>query len=404
MTDIARDDPRGRAARFLDGAESLGLVVLLFGLPYSEAMKSLGLALAAFGFLGKVVLGAAPLRGRGATLAALVGYVTAAAISVLAARPGFRVPRELFTLAMTVGVYPIVLDACARESRRVLFVSALLAGAVVAVLHGYLDYMAASYLRLRLPSIENAVPAGEYLGAVLTMAVALLLVEWRATAVGPSIGFAVGAMVIGLLMTKSRGPLVGAAAGSLTAVGVGLRRKRVVVGLLAALAVLAWLFASAHPNARVADWRMVGTGAAAATRLENWRQTSALIAERPLTGHGLGSFPRLGVVYHEPRGVQRAENAHEMWLQLACETGLLGCGTFILFLVLGVRETLRAIRSGRWRLGRAISVGALAGIVALLAAGLFSVTTDAEPGMLLFALAALGVAGRHTSEVGCEGG
>jgi O-antigen ligase len=404
MTDIARDEPRGRAVRFLDGAESLGLVVLLFGLPYSEAMKSLGLALAALGFFGKVVLGAVALRGRWVVLGALGGYVAAAAISVLAARPGFRVPRELFTLATTVAVYPLVLDACARESRRVLFVWALLAGAVVAVLHGYLDYMAASYLRLRLPSIENAVPAAEYMGAVLAMAAALLLAERRATTAGPSVGFVVGAMVIGLLMAKSRGPLVGAAAGALTAVGVGLRRKRVVVGLLAALVVLAWLFASTHPTARVADWRMIGTGAAAATRLENWRQTSALIAERPVTGHGLGSFPRLGVVYHEPGGVQRAENAHQVWLQLACETGLLGCGTFMLFLVLAVGETLTAVRSAGWRLGRAISVGALAGIVALLVAGLFSVTTDAEPGMLFFALVALGVAGRHTSEVGREGG
>lgn len=399
MSDARGRRGRRRAVRLADGIESLGLVVLLLGLPYSEAMKSLGFFLAAFGFVGKLILGAAAPRAGWTPLAALGGYFAAAVISVLAARPGYRVPRELLTLAMTIGVYPIVLDACARESRRVVLVWALIVGAVAAVLQGYFDYMAQAYVRLRLPSIENAVPAAEYLGAVLAMVVAILLVEWRATVVGPSLGFALGAIAIGLLMTKSRGPLIGSVVGSLTAVGVGSGRKRVALCFLVAMIAAVWVFASVHPNARVVERKVVGTSAAA-TRLENWRQTSELFAERPLTGHGYGSFPRLGVVYHDALGPEHAKNAHQMWLELASETGLLGCGAFMVFLVLGIGEILRAIRAPGWRLGRAISVGALAGTAALLAAGLFSVTTDAEPGMLLFALTALGATGRQGRDVG----
>ncbi len=377
-----------RARGFLDGLQSFGLVVLLVGLPLSEALKSIGLALAVLGFAGKLVCGTRPhLAGR-AVIAALLAYVMAAALSIVAAEPGLRRPDELFTLAMTVVPFVLVADACRHRTRQYLFALAVVVGAAIASLGGYVDFMLGDGHRLALGSIENAVPAAEYLGACLALAAAMLIAEGGSVLTGPLLGFGSGAVAIALLMTRSRGPLVGAAVGTVTVLAVLFRRKLYALLLVAAIALgVAWM-STAYPGARMSGAGFVGSRSAS-FRVDVWRQTSALVVEKPLLGHGLGSYSYLGVRYKDDAWDERSSNAHNAWLHIACETGVLGAGTFALFLVLGVAGMLRSVRHAK-RLERAVSVGALGAVVVLLAGGVSSVTTDAEPGMLLFSLMALG--------------
>jgi len=51
-----------------------------------------------------------------------------------------------------------------------------------------------------------------------------------------------------------------------------------------------------------------------------------------------------------------------------------------------------------------VAIGALAGIVASVVAGLTAVSTDAEPGMLFYALAAIGAARGVMSPIPDEAG
>ena len=380
--------PATRAAweRAFDGLQSLGLVCLLAALPLSEAAKSIALALAVAGFAGRIAAGGRYRgAGRGA-LAALGLYVLAAAASVAAAGDRMRHPGELLTLGMAVVLFPVTADACARPSRRLLLGLAVLAGAVVAALVGYGEYMAGDSTRLGLPSIENAVPAAEYLAAAVAFGVPVLVAELAAPLAGPLAAFAVGALGIALLMTKSRGPMVGAAAGCGAAVLLGMRKRHAAVAI-AACALALVLFVAMNPGSRVA--RAVGSRAAR-SRAATWSATVELIAERPLLGHGLGSYPDLGVVYSDEVGRIHQLSAHNAYLNSACETGLLGYGAFVLFVVLALRDIARAIRGATLTHARAVSSGAFAAAAALLTAGLFSVSTDAEPGMLLCALLALG--------------
>jgi len=299
-----------------------------------------------------------------------------------------RHPGELLTLGMLVVAFPITADACSKESRKSFFTMAVLAGAVAAALAGYAAYMTGDSLRLSLPSVENPVPAGEYLGAAAAVALPTLLAELAAPLAGPLAAFALGAIWIALLMTKSRGPLGGGIAGSaLGAALSGGRRFGLAIVVVAACAAV--LFSIANPEARVAE---VGGSRAAASRSSTWRATVALIAERPLTGHGPGSYPDLAVVYRDEVGSIRQLNAHNFLLQTACDTGLLGSGALALFMVLGIRDVVRALRASPPGRPRSASVGSLAGVAALLVSGVFSVSTDAEPGMLLFALLGLGAA------------
>jgi O-antigen ligase len=374
----------------MDGLQSFGLVVLLVGLPHAEALKSLGLALATLGFVVKLLLGTRPrLPGRGPVVA-LALFFGVAVLSVALADPEFRRPGELVSLAMTLVPFVLVADACARRSRRLLYAVAIVLGAAIASVLGFVSHMQGPYERLVLGSIENAVPAGEYLAAAVALAVSMLSVEFAAPIWGPLWGFAAGSSGLALLMTLSRGPLAGAIAGLAVTVGTSLRRGRLtLIMILIALVVIVG-FVSANPDARLSKAFSLG-GRSVGIRRAVWSMSLDRALERPVLGHGQGTYRLLNIVYADKYGGYHQMNAHNTLLHAACETGALGAGTLALFVVLGLAGVVRAC--GRTRgLMRGVSVGALGGLVALLVSGLFSVVTDAEPGMLFFTLMALGAA------------
>ncbi len=378
----------GRAASAFDGVQTFGLALLLFGLPVGEFLKSLGLALAVFGFTGKLTCGRLPSFGRRPALIALGVYFAAAVLSVAVARPGFRRPEEIFALAMVLVVFPIAVDACRRRTRAVLLVWAVIAGAALASVMGYAEFMASDVRhRLSLPSIENAVSAGEYLAAAAVVGVALLWFEWRARVAGPVLWVATGAATAALLLTKSRGAVLGAAAG-LATLAATLLGKRYALILLVVVAAAVWTFVATHPDARVVTARYQIDA-----RFLAWRGAAAKVAERPAVGHGLGTFALFDIVYRDEKVVDHQVHAHNQWLQTASETGVLGAGALALFLVLGIRDVLRSARRARRRLWRSVACGALGGVVVLAVAGLTSVTMTGESGMLLLALLAIGAAG-----------
>jgi O-antigen ligase len=390
---------RRRAARLFEAAQSFGLVVLLFGLPFSEAAKSAGLGLAVLGFAGKTALGRRPDFGGRALPLALASFYAAAVLSVVFARPELRAAGELFTLAMALLPFFLVADACSRPTRRLFFMLVVIAGAAVAATLAYFDHMFGEYSRLVLDSIENAIPAAEYLAAAAVAAVAMLMAELAAPVAGPILGLAAGVTGLALLMTKSRGPVIGAVAGGMLAAGTMLRRKRVAVAILALAVVAAIAFAVVNPEARVTRWGEAGrTGVE--NRLAIWSETLDRACDSPVTGNGIGSYSRLGIVYSDEILTLRQDNAHNTMLQIACDTGVLGSGTFLVFLVLAVVGLVRSVRTSVG-MPRAVSVASLGGVVVLLVAGFFSVVIDAEPGILFFSLAAMGQArevGRCRSE------
>lgn len=390
MTGATAGRARQRAAGLFEAAQSFGLVVLLFGLPFSEAAKSAGLGLSVLGFVGKSVLGRRPDFGGRALPLALFSFYVAAILSVVFTRPELRDTGELFTMAMTVVPFLLVADACSRPTRRLFFMLTVIAGAAVAATLAYFGHMFGEYSRLVLDSIENAIPAAEYLAAATVAAVAMLLAELAAPVAGPLLGFAAGVTGLALLMTKSRGPVIGAVAGGMVAAGMMLRRKRVAAAILALAVVAAIAFAVVNPEARVTR-----RGEAGRTGMESrfaiWSETLDRVGDSPITGNGIGSYSRLGIVYTDERLTLRQDNAHNTMLQIACDTGVLGSGTFLVFLVLAVVGLVRSARTSSG-MPRVVSVASLGGVVVLVVAGLFSVVVDAEPGILLFSLAAIGQA------------
>jgi O-antigen ligase len=394
--------PLNRVGSVFDRVETFGLVVLLAGLPLSEALKSAGLALAVLGFAGKVASGSRPSVGARAPAWALITFVAVAALSIAFAEPGLRQPGELLTLGMTVAPFFLVADVCRGSLRRGALALAVVAGCAVAGVDGLFDLSAGGGHRLALGSVENPVPAAEYLGACLALTLGLLIAESGSRARAVCAVLAGALFSVCLLLTKSRGPMIGTAAGGVLVLAAGLRKKIYAALLMLAIVVAAVWFAAANPESRMSGVGLTGSRSAS-YRVYTWRETTQLIADRPILGHGFGNFAELGVVYEDEAWKLGVENAHSTWMHAACETGLLGAGVLTAFLVLGMVAIARGVGPGGGTQA-AVSLGALGGVAALTLAGVFSVTTDAEPGMLLFALMALGQRAASTGIRGDTGG
>ena len=120
-------------------------------------------------------------------------------------------------------------------------------------------------------------------------------------------------------------------------------------------------------------------------RLRMWERTAEMVQERPLTGHGLGSWQSLWQQRVTP-GTALIEHTtpHNEYLLLAQQAGALGVGLWLWLLIGSLRRAMGAGASG---------VPALMVWTALAWVGLFNaVLRDAKFSLPLLLLAALAVA------------
>ncbi|HEX8709479.1 MAG TPA: O-antigen ligase family protein [Pyrinomonadaceae bacterium] len=219
--------------------------------------------------------------------------------------------------------------------------------------------------------------------------------------------FAVALMGIALVMTASRGAMISlvAQAGFLLAV-TGFRRagdaegseekkqgraRRALVRAGLALALVVALFAGVVLlGGEDALSRFVGTVNSddpTTGRTQYWSVTLDIIREHPFIGAGLGAY---GLAYtrHDTRnGFFRLEQAHNDYLQILSDAGIIGgllglCFIIFLFrMALARRETTDTFRRG-------VVTGALAGCFAVLVHSFFDFTLHTTSNALLFLITA----------------
>jgi O-antigen ligase len=155
------------------------------------------------------------------------------------------------------------------------------------------------------------------------------------------------------------------------------------VALVAAIALAATLAARLSPGARasvvgVVVAAVVVAAALGAQRFEASRtardmelrkQFTAtslrMIAARPLLGVGVGQYATVSPLFLSPRlaWTYGAENAHDYFLQVAAEAGLVGFALFIVWVGAGIGRALRALATTPYD---APLLGATAGVIAFL--------------------------------------
>ena len=213
-------------------------------------------------------------------------------------------------------------------------------------------------------------------------------------------------MVIALVLTRSRMGNTSFFVSLLTTGGIGLllarRATRSMVVLIASLIVIDILIVGAYFGVeRVLD-RIEQTSMETEDRGANARDTLRMWQDYPVFGAGLGSFHVVFPRYPQQDLGALYTHAHNDYLELASETGVVGIALLGLLVFTSFLAALRAQIVRRDRLMRGISFGAMMAVSAL---GLHStvdfnlqIPANALTFMLLLALAWISLYHRDRGE------
>lgn len=218
-------------------------------------------------------------------------------------------------------------------------------------------------------------------------------------------GFAAAIMSIALIMTNSRGGIVSLVAEILFLVAVATTkrgRKRtaaenveakntrfqsVVMRIALGVALILVLFAGAIMfGGEESLSRLVGTVNAAdptTGRTHFWRVTLDIIRDYPLIGAGLGAYGLAYTQYDTSGGMWRVEQAHNDYLQVLADAGVVGAVLGLFFLITLFRVGFKRRNSNDVFRG-GVATGALAGCFAVLVHSLFDFTLHTTSNALLF--------------------
>jgi putative inorganic carbon (HCO3(-)) transporter len=187
------------------------------------------------------------------------------------------------------------------------------------------------------------------------------------------------AAMAGLVLTYSRGAWLGTGVGLLMLLPVLKRGSWLVLGPVLLGPVLVGMATSADAVlSRVESIAAAGSDPALISRLEIWGVATRLVAEHPLLGVGLGNFqaaygklmvPDLPLLTYP---LELPEHAHNLFLNLAVEVGLVGVSAFAWLLAVAFLRVRQIKRFTDWRVG-VWSMGLAAGLVAILVQALVDV-------------------------------
>ncbi len=207
-----------------------------------------------------------------------------------------------------------------------------------------------------------------------------------------------GVVMVGLALTWSRGAWLAAAVG-VAVLLARVERPRLWPGLLTAALVLGAAMPMLGPRWAWHAGRIQEIAAADGpfSRIPIWRLVPKMVADHPVLGTGLSTFQFVYERYRQgTTAVPYAPLAHNLFLQFAAETGVVGLAALLYFLTAGVLSVARwHVRSPPGE-QRYLSATVLASLAALLAHQMVDGTVlRVHISVGLFALVALGAAHRH---------
>ena len=309
--------------------------------------------------------------------AVLVVFAGALALSTLASGRPFDAPgwTRLWIAITYFGVFWWLEDS--RGAVR--FVGWLVAAAVVVALYGIIQhYTGADWYRELLgrrryvhPRIEGAhgYAAVGFFRNYLTYAHVLLLplgfalaspVRWTRLVAVPLIGLA-------LVFSTARGAWIAAGAMGLVLVTVsrGAAARLVVLGAVAVLA------AFLSPGLRQQIVPSLTSSEMNAGRVGIYAANLDIVADHPVLGLGFGRYQKAARPYYDRHPeADRRSHAHNNFLQIAAEAGLVGLAAFALVFATILRFGIETVRRSRDPVLRATALGACLGITGFLVGGL----------------------------------
>ncbi|MBI1747975.1 MAG: O-antigen ligase family protein [Acidobacteria bacterium] len=237
-----------------------------------------------------------------------------------------------------------------------------------------------------------------YMELVAPLAFSLTLygTEWRDHR--PLYGFITVILCAALVFSQSRMGIICLAV-QLALLGFLLHRKRSskqarlrIIGALLLLVVLVtgvvvWL--GPRPViVRLATLTSFQSDLWLPGRYEVWRGAFQIFKDFKVAGSGLGTFPIMYPIYKSRPTDAIYFEAHNDYLQILSETGLIGAGLLLLFAVLTLARALRLMRGEAYGAMRAIRGGAVVGCCGLLMHSLVDFNLQIPSNAFLFSMLA----------------
>jgi len=240
-----------------------------------------------------------------------------------------------------------------------------------------------AYVRMVGP-YKNPNDLATYLMVISLIIIALLMEGGRRL---PLRTGALAFLMVGcLIWTVSRGAILGFSMGILLLLALHGRRRKNQLALAAILAAtLGFLFFLSRAN-----WKelILLSDIASKERSFMWSTAWTMFRDRPILGHGINTFMANYEAY--ARGPQWPAYAHNCYLQIAAETGIIGLASFLYFILcLGAvcrRALCRKTESlpPQMQEFRPILLGLAAGILAFLVQSAFDTNLYALRQAVLF--------------------
>lgn len=290
----------------------------------------------------------------------------------------------------------------------------------VLALFGLMQYFVSPNLIYWVREPKQAQPFGPYINrhhfaGYMELALALPLGLLLSGAIDrdrvPLYAFVTLICAIALVMTNSRGGIISMVVEILFLVviasGVGGERARddegeggrdlggrvraAAMRAVFAFGLLALLFVFAlYSGGEESLSRLVGTVNAndpTTGRAHFWQGAIEIIKEHPVLGAGLGAFSAVYPRHDTASGMYRLEQAHNDYLQILSDGGIIGGLLGLIFVAVLFRKGFARLQS-RDKFRRGVALGALTGCVGVLVHSFFDFTLHTTANALLFLLLA----------------
>ncbi|MBL8169758.1 MAG: O-antigen ligase family protein [Acidobacteria bacterium] len=247
-----------------------------------------------------------------------------------------------------------------------------------------------------------------YLELIIPIPVAFILLRAVYGELSLYYGFAAVVMSVAVFLSLSRGGMISLISGLVFVIGFGLKpafermrgyhgkagalsRIGAVIVILLTIGVGVWWIGADMVLDRMQHTDFISTGEKPRDGQEDffksrgwiWRDTVAMIRANWVTGVGVGAFPTAFSHYSQDDGSSLISQAHNDYLQIVADGGLVGAGLALWFLVIVGRDFARSLRQ-RDDARVAMALGCGGGVFALLVHSLFDFNLQLPSNAFLF--------------------
>jgi putative inorganic carbon (HCO3(-)) transporter len=317
------------------------------------------------------------LRDHRGLVACAVALVAWSILSAVWAQSSSAAVLGASRYAQDLVLFPIMYAGVRRFAHVRWIVVAFVVGALLATLYGVATGTTVDSSRL-VGAIGDPNETATVLVMASVLALALGIGETRSS-VRRWLAFAAAiAAIFGMVATASRGGIVAMAATAVVAVVIAgrWRRQIAMAGAVGALLVVGWFTLLAPTSAR----EHISTTQTPRTTL--WTVAGRAIAANPVVGVGNDNFSvsaknyllQPGVTTRADQVVVKQDVAHNIYLEVWADTGVVGLALFLAVVLVPLRSLWKAVRifeRADRRTEEILARALIVAIAALLAAGFF---------------------------------